>query len=387
MIRRLLLASSASVVFAFALACGPDPGGPDLYRLAINGSPTGSFLSAFVYDEATASVGFVAGGFVGVDHSRLPPSGVGRLLEYRRAQFTTRCTSNEVLWWVTGVRDSGGAMVVYAAGEGARVIRFRNGACETLETGLMFPEGMPTFWGILARAVDDVWFVGGSASPTGPRGVLVHYDGTTFERVSDLPVAAQTLNLYKVDAATDGTIIVVGERGMILYRPPGVTAWSVANANARASDNRLFTVSCARTGQPLCYAVGGSGVGLLLRYSGGAWSSLAFAEESPGLNGVAVQDANNIFIVGVDGTTIHHNGQTVGRNNYRPAMALTSATLHGVGASTTVVLAVGGELNTNTPEQRGVILVRGDDSPTFTLDGQSFMASGQLRRSLGGAGQ
>lgn len=52
-----------------------------------------------------------------------------------------------------------------------------------------------------------------------------------------------------------------------------------------------------------------------------------------------------------------------------------------------MVLAVGGELDVRAPTQRGVILVRGDDSASFTFDGQTYQAVGELRRSLGGTGQ
>ena len=60
------------------------------------------------------------------------------------------------------------------------VVRYRAGAtgCETLTVDAVYTQGAPTFWGISAAAADDVWFVGGSALPDGPRGVVVHYDGT-----------------------------------------------------------------------------------------------------------------------------------------------------------------------------------------------------------------
>ena len=50
------------------------------------------------------------------------------------------------------------------------------------------------------------------------------------------------------------------------------------------------------------------------------------------------------------------------------------------------VIAVGGELSTATPSQRGVILVQDDEATTFTLDGRVY-DSGGLLGSAGGAGQ
>ena len=63
-----------------------------------------------------------------------------------------------------------------------------------------------------------------------------------------------------------------------------------------------------------------------------------------------------------------------------------SATLHAVGGFGDVVIAVGGELSTATPSQRGVILVQDDEATTFTLDGRVY-DSGGVMGSAGGAGQ
>jgi photosystem II stability/assembly factor-like uncharacterized protein len=366
---------------ALLAACPSTPEGTDLFRVAVSGSPGGSFLSVWGDPNGTLH-GFLAGGYVGVPHAAIADGRVGRLVEYTAGAFTTRCTTDEVLWWVEGHTDAANTQVVFAAGEGGRVLRYRGTTCERLDTGLTYPEGAPTFWGIHVERPDDVWLVGGSALPTGPRGVLVHYDGTAFRQEADLPMEARVENLYKIDRADDGSLLVVGSGGLMLRRDPGTGRWSTVSTGVRVNDNRLFTVSCS-VGQ--CYAVGGAGSGIVLAQAGGVtdWRTVAGFEDLPGLNGVWVQDPRNVWIVGNNGLTMHTNGVA----SYRPPAAPTRATLHGVGGNASFVMAAGGELSTTTPDQRGVILVRGDDAPTFTLDGQAYTASGDLRSSLGGAGQ
>ena len=343
---------------------------------------------------------FIAGGYVQVDSAMVPGGAVGRLVEYTAGPtttagtgtFVTRCTTDRVLWWVTGAGDGSGT--VFAVGEGGRVLRYRSGQCDTLTFDLVYPQGVPTFWGGYASSATDLWLVGGTAAPLGPRGVLVHWDGTRFHQETTVPMAAQLDNLYKIDRNGDGHLVVVGTRGRLLDSGPiGPTGgtdlpWSVVPLTLRPSDTTLFTVSCGRFNSPTCYAVGGIGVGLLIRSeTTGSWAPVstlgdAGLDDLPGLNGVFVQDQANIFIVGTRGFTMHTNGLV----QYR-ATPPTTATLHGVGGTFGYVLAVGGELDVPNATQRGVILVRGDTSPTFTFDGMSYTASGSLRTSLGGSGQ
>ncbi len=135
-----------------------------------------------------------------------------------------------------------------------------------------------------------------------------------------------------------------------------------------------------------CWAVGGQNTGVVLRgetvtlpdtTSGFRWQPRDFTE-ARGWNGVWFADATNTFVVGVNGQTMHTNG-------FQSFMArsLTPATLHGVGGwvrpdgSSTVVLAVGGELDTADATQRAVILVRGDDSAALQRRrAEAFVPSG-----------
>lgn len=362
---------------ALSLACpGPTPEtGVDLFRVAVSGAPGGSLLA--VYGDNTREEAWIVGGYVGVDPAAVPEGRVGRVVSFDGRTFTTRCTTDRVLWWIHGTRDETG-LTLFAVGEGQRVLRVRDGRCETLDTGLSFTEGVATFWGVHAFSSQDVWLVGGSAQPTGPHGVLVHFDGTRFRRVTTLPPEALEQNLYKVTATRDGTMIVVGGSGVVLEGREG--AMSAVQVPSRGFDNRLFTVSC---GPLSCYAVGGTAQGLALSRRSGAWQPFGALGEPPGLNGVFVQDESNVFMVGIDGLTAHTNGFSA----FLPPRALTPASLHGVGGFGGVVLAVGGELSERSASQRGVVLVRGNDSPSFTFDGRVFNATGNLRRAVGGSGQ
>lgn len=375
-----------AVIGAMSLACpgpAPEETSTDLFRVAVNGAPGGSLLA--VWGDPNARRALLVGGFVGVAPERLGGNPAGRLVEYRDGAFVTSCTTDQVLWWIDGRTDAGGT-TVYAVGEGGRVLRYDGTTCTTVDTGLTFTEGPVTWWGVLVRSASDVWAVGGSAQPTGPRGVVAHFDGTSWRRITDVPGRARDENLYKITRINDDEALIVGAGGVALRA--SAAGLREVPVTVRGSDNRLFTASCREDGT--CFAVGGAGSGLMLvgqPLSDAGMFSSPLGDELSGLNGVWVQDSGNTYVVGVSGTNLHTNNLTrfMGR-------ASTPATLHGVGGwstpLSTVVMAVGGELGEPTTSQRAVVLVRESTSrATYTFDGRAFTAEGELRRSLGGSGQ
>lgn len=359
------------------LLAGCDSGGAaksSIFALAVSGAPGGALLSAWV-EPGTAHRAWIVGGYVGVDAATITDGRVGRLVRYQDATLTTTCVSDRALWWVQAV-GSGADEVVFAAGEGGRVIRRRGGRCETLATGDLWPEGAPTFWGLLARSADDVTLVGGSTGD-GPRGVIAHWDGARFERQDALlPAEARARNLYKIADGALGTFIV-GE-GATLLRRGDDGRWNRVDAAIRATDNRLFTVSCDRIA-PRCFAVGGAGDGIVVRGDATGWRTLSDFGALPGLAGVWMQDANSTFIVGAYGFTMHTNNVT----SYSPSSPETPAGLHAVAGNASLVLAVGGELATANPTQRAVVLARGEASTHFVFDGQRYEATDNVRPTLG----
>ncbi len=378
----LAAAFIAACSLSLAACPGPVPEGPDLFRVAVNGVPGGALLSAW---GGGAQAVYLAGGFVGVDPARLAGTGMsaGRLVEYGPGRFTTRCRTDAALWWVHGIVTNSVTAEVWAAGDGGTVLRYRNGACEVLPLGITFPEGPPTLWGLWAQAPDDVWLVGGSPQPTGPKGVLLHYDGARFERVEAIPEFARGENLYKITRG-GSQYVIVGSGGVALAGTG--RAFATIETGVMTTDNRLFTASCADS---VCVAVGGAASGLVLTGDAGPASLRVNARLSgaSGLNGVWAQDRDNLFAVGVNGFTMHMRPNGPGIFQSYVAPSRTFATLHGVGGNRSVVIAVGGELDDRSATQRAVVLVRGDDAESFSFDGRAYSAAGSLRRSLGGSGQ
>lgn len=377
-------AACASLALALGACEATQPPADDprvWFRAAVVGAPGGALLS--VWGHARSRRAFLAGGFVGVDPARVPGGAAGRLVEYRwPGRFITRCTTDRALWWVSGVEDANGALDLWAVGDHGRVLRMRADRCETVTTGLPATGGEPTYWGVLARAPDDVWIVGGSPRPDGPRGVLLHGDGTSW-RQERIPESAAAENLYKVTADGDA-LYVVGSGGLILRRDAGDGVWRRIDVQLPTSDNRLFTVSCAGGS---CFAVGGSASGLVLTGNAAGWRAVSAAGDAsldalPGLSGVWARGPDDVLMVGDNGATLHLGGGDV----RRPSRSLTSATLHAVGGFDDVVIAVGGELSNATPSQRAVILVQGDDAPDVTLDGRTYVA-GAVQGSRPGGGQ
>ncbi|TAK33311.1 MAG: hypothetical protein EPO40_00555 [Myxococcaceae bacterium] len=370
-----LAALAAAATLAGACAGAPDgaPTGADIFRVAVSGAPGGAFLSAWVPPMGGPS--YVVGGYVAVDPAEVPAGAAGRLVRYADGAFTTVCRTPRTLWWVQGIGDA-----VWASGEDGIVLRYTpaDQRCATLDLGGSWPDGLPTLWGLWGSRGDDVYLVGGSARPGGPRGVLLRFDGEGFSRV-EVPEAARDVNLYKIGRDRD-RIYVVGARATLLMRDDAGGAWSSVVPAGLGADDALFTVSCARAGS-LCAAVGGAGGGRILLRTGFTWEVRPESDGLPGLNGVWVEHDESAFIVGQQGTTLHFNG----RGFYRPPRALTTDTLHAVAGNGALVIAVGGEIGNASADQRGTILVRGDASASYALDGVVYRATGEVRPRLGDA--
>ncbi len=349
-----------------------EPPGRDVFA-ALRDIPGGALLSAWVApDGATA---YLAGGFVGIDPSSLPdPSAAGRLVRYRDGRFETVCRAPAALWWVFSV---GGE--VFASGEGGVVLRYREGSgCERIPLGLSFERGAPTLWGIAGTSPRDLVFVGGSAAPDGPRGVLLAFDGSAFAQ-QEIPEDTRGENLFKV-AQVGAATLVVGSRATVLRREPGARTWARESVPALGADNTLFTISCAPSGAR-CAAVGGVGVGRIVhRDARGAWTVDPLADELPGLSGVWVRSDTHALLVGNQGTTL----ALTPAGPYLPPTPPTEHPLHAVHGARdgALVLAVGGAMFDPRPTQTATILLRGVARRDFTFDGARFTATGSPRDGL-----
>ena len=373
--RSYLTAIAALSLALAACTSDVDPGGPDIFQLAVDEAPGGALLSVWVSPDS--DVAYLVGGYVGVPPEAVPGGMLGRLVRYENGAFETICTTPRVLWWVQGGLDG-----VVASGDDGTVVRYRDGgACEVTQVDGDWPAGRPTLWGLFGTAANDVRFVGGAVESAGPKGVILHWDGAGYAR-EVVPPDAATLNLFKITRALDRAY-VVGEGGAILELVDGGSAWSRVASPSLGADSTLFTVSCARSGA-VCAAVGGRSRGSILFRSGFSWSHNEELSLLPGLNGVYVEHDASIFAVGQYGETLHFNGVTF----YEPSVPITSNPLHGVAGNGSLFLAVGGEIGNPTADQRATILVRGANRAEYTLDGSTFRASGSVRPRLGdGRGQ
>jgi len=365
--RRLL----AALVAALATHCGPTPVASNLFRVAINGAPGGALLGVWVSPiDASA---YVCGGYVGVDPARVPAGGAGRLLGYQNGRFTTPCRTPSVLWWVFSTEG-----VVFAVGEGGAVLRYTlSRGCEALELGGDWSTGPPTFWGVWGPSANDLYLVGGSALPTGPKGVLLHYDGVRFERLA-VPSAAREVNLYKVSHGV-GRTIVVGASGTVISRADGEAAWQVDEVPGLSPGDTLFTVACTRD-ETACAAVGGAGTGRALLRTNTGWTLVPLPDGLPGLNGVWPENDRSLYLVGRDGRAFRYASPS----SVTGTRWLTGDTFHAVAGNDEIVLAVGGEIGNVQPNQRGTVLVRGASEEHFPLDGRVYEAARDGRPSLGG---
>ena len=92
------------LVASLAADCGSTPVEPSLFRVAVGGAPGGAFLGVWV--SPTEASAYLCGGYVGVDPTRVPSGGAGRLVGYREGRFTTLCRTPNVLWWVFSVEGA-----------------------------------------------------------------------------------------------------------------------------------------------------------------------------------------------------------------------------------------------------------------------------------------
>ncbi|MDP3278988.1 MAG: hypothetical protein Q8Q09_27595 [Deltaproteobacteria bacterium] len=365
------LRSAALACAALSLSCAP---GTDFF-ISVQGIPGGAFLGAWVSPDGSQA--FLAGGLVGVDPATSPdPMAMGRLVRYRQGRFETLCRTPSVLWWVFGVDG-----VVFASGEDGMVLRYDEArGCVRLPLGGSWPRGLPTLWGVWGPSANDLTFVGGSALPDGPRGVLLRYDGAAFTQAV-LPSAMQDVNLYKLAPSASG-LFVVGARGTIARRPLAGGEFAIEPVPRLGGDDLLFTVACPQTGSEDCIAVGGVGIGRVLRRgAAGAWTLDPISEENAGLNGVWIGTDRRAFIVGNQGTTLFTDS-TGAQPTLRPPMPAVRDPLHAVAGGGGLVIAVGGELFDSRPSQRGTILLRGPQRGGFVFDGMPVASTGALREAL-----
>jgi len=171
--------------------------------------------------------------------------------------------------------------------------------------------------GIWGTASNNIYAVGSS-------GVILHFDGTSWSRVTDIVLSE---NLSAVHGSSASNIVAVGENGvMVQYNG---TSWTKRTVTASANLNAVWVVSPSQM-----FIAGENGVILTCDQTTCAQNNY-FTSYS--LNSIWAAAANDVYAVGGAGIILHFDG-----SNWSQVTSNTTNLLYGVwGASASQIFAVG----------------------------------------------
>lgn len=272
----------------------------------------------------------------------------------------TNGVSDQVLWWVWGTSGTD----VWAVGENGEALHY-NGSlwtrtcttpsgCNTV-VGLCNPAlepcttdsdcppvERPTLYGVWGSASNEVWAVGGSPGPVGPKDVFLYWDGDQW--VPGLTDAPSGESIFKVWGTARDDVWAVGTGGVIFHY--GGSTW------ARVPSPTKETLISVWGGAPDdVWAVGGSAAGQLLHWDGTSWTIAADTFTSAGVNGVWTAPGQSPILVGLEGYAGRYRNGTV-----EPLPTGIREGLHNVFGDGLGEWAVGGNLEDPTAGPGGVIL-------------------------------
>lgn len=204
-------------------------------------------------------------------------------------------------------------------------------------------------WGVWGAGPGDLWAVGGSGQKGSPP-VLLHFDGDAWSPAAIPALQKANVNaFFKVWGTSASNVYVVGQRGTVLHYDGD--AWTEELVGA--SDD---LISVWGTDAEHVFAVGGRGNGIVSRYDGKEWLTVALAP-LPGLNGVFVRSPGVVHAVGITGTIATIDGDSLEVVEATPWD--TTLDLHSVFAAGDTLFAVGGSLASTAPPHEGIALSRG----------------------------
>ncbi len=148
-------------------------------------------------------------------------------------------------------------------------------------------------WGVWGPAADDLWAVGGDATPGSGDPVLLHYTGGAWETVEVPELDRSCDALFKVWGTGPDQAFAVGDSGVIL-------GWDGNTWAQVPSGTSSDLISLWGTGPDEIIAVGGRSNATVLRWDGSAWTSESLPG-LPGLNGVWVDADGRATVVGILG--------------------------------------------------------------------------------------
>jgi len=257
--------------------------------------------SEILYDVwgSSAHDVFVAGGAL---------FGTGTILHYDGVAWSAQASGTSE--WLQGVWGTG-SNNVFIVGSGGAILHF-NGSAWT-------PMTSPTTNGLNAIHGADASHV----FAVGNAGTIVFYDGATW---SDVSPGLTTQSLVSVWARA-GEAFVFGDSGAVLHY--NGSAWSLT------SRGELFGGAFGTTLADL-YAVS---VGAVSHFNGTAWQRTPLAGVTTFMMDIWGSAADDLFIVGLNGTVLHSDG-----TGFAPSLSGTTEHLRAVwGAAADDVWAVGND--------------------------------------------
>jgi hypothetical protein len=200
-------------------------------------------------------------------------------------------------------------------------------------------------WGIWGLSLDNLWSVGGSGREGG-EAVVVRNETGTWEKV-DVPELERpgVRAFFKVWGTGVDNIYIVGQNGVMLH-------WDGAELTETGVGLSVDLISLWGTGPDDITVVGGRSNGAVAHWDGDEWTSTSLAP-TPGLNGVWMDEPGEAWAVGVAGTAVNIDTETL---EAELKTTPTSLELHGAwGLSGEMVWGVGGSLGRPAPFE-GVML-------------------------------
>lgn len=331
-LRAGLPACLLGVCIGLLAACDDDPtvaeadAGVHGLQVVVQGEPAWLGVTALTPTD----VWFVGG-------TQQPPSAA---IGHFDGALTSETLDGPTLWWVFGLD----AEHLWACGAGGRILRHQ--ADNTWVPEATDATADTVLWGLWGSGPTDLWAVGGTDVPGGPRGVVLRSAGDgQWTRVLDptLPLEDPAdefagLNLYKVWGAGPDAVYLVGEGGRALH-------WDGQQFRTLPTETTeiLFTVHGRPNGPVL--AVGGLTSGVVRRLEGDRFVPEAIPT-GPVLNGIFVRPDGTALATGAQGLVLARDVQGQWTRLRPPAdNAIGARTLHAVVDSGDGTWAVGGDLS------------------------------------------